>query len=199
MPRVGLDSEAVVAAAAGLANEDGLAALTLSTLAARLGVRAPSLYAHVDGLPDLRRRLAARGAQELAQAVRRAVVGRSGPDALRGLADAYRAYARAHPGAYEAMQRAPEAAGVDADAAQELIEVILAVLAGYRLPDDERVHAVRAVRSALHGFVALEAAGGFRLPVALQDSYACLVTMLDQGLVRLARADSAWAGPATAP
>jgi AcrR family transcriptional regulator len=185
MPRAGLDSEAVVAAAADVADQDGLAALTLTSLAARLGVRPPSLYAHVAGLPDLRRRLAARGARELASVVGRAVAGQAGPDALQSLAGAYRAYAHEHPGTYEALQRAPVAAGVDADAAQELIEVIFAALAGYHLPESVRVHAVRAVRSALHGFVTLEAGGGFRLPLGLQDSYACLVSMLDQGLVRL--------------
>ena len=56
MPRAGLDAEAVVAAAAALADEDGLAELTLARLAAALGIRTPSLYAHVDSLGDLRAR-----------------------------------------------------------------------------------------------------------------------------------------------
>ena len=187
MPRLGLDTDAVVRAASALADEHGLAALTLASLAARLGIRPPSLYAHVDGLADLRRRLAARGAREVAETVRQAVAGRAGPDALRSLAGAYRVYAHSHPGTYEAMQRAPEGEGVDADAAQELIAVILAALAGYRLPEGEQIHAVRAVRSALHGFVTLEAGGGFRLPVALDESYDRVVSMLDQGLTRAAR------------
>src|SRR5262249_53912537 len=58
MPRAGLDSESVVAAAAAMADEDGLEAVTLTRLAGRLGVRTPSLYAHVRGLDDLRGRLA---------------------------------------------------------------------------------------------------------------------------------------------
>jgi hypothetical protein len=84
------------------------------------------------------------------------------------------------------MQRAPEGPGAHADAARELIVVFLAALAGYHLPEAEQIHAVRAVRAALHGFVALESEGGFRLPVALADSYARLVDMLDEGLHRLA-------------
>ena len=40
--------------AASLADADDLAQLTLARLAAALGVRTPSLYAHVDGLGDLR-------------------------------------------------------------------------------------------------------------------------------------------------
>ena len=65
MPRAGLDSDAVVAAAAALADAEGLERLTLARLAQQLGVRSPSLYAHVDGLEDLRTRLAIRGARQL--------------------------------------------------------------------------------------------------------------------------------------
>jgi AcrR family transcriptional regulator len=56
MPRVGLDSAAVVSAAAELIERRGFEALTLSALASELGVKPPSLYAHVGGLDDLRRR-----------------------------------------------------------------------------------------------------------------------------------------------
>jgi AcrR family transcriptional regulator len=71
MPRAGLDREAVIAAAAELADSrpDGLDAVTLTGLADRLGVRTPSLYAHIDGLADLRRQLGARGARQLTVAV----------------------------------------------------------------------------------------------------------------------------------
>src|ERR1700751_4684481 len=108
MPRAGLDTDAVVDAAARLADADGLESVTLARLAAELGVRAPSLYAHVDGLEDLRRRLGARGARELADALGRAAAGRAGTEALVAVADAYRAYARAHPGSYAALQQARE-------------------------------------------------------------------------------------------
>jgi AcrR family transcriptional regulator len=96
MPRAGLDPDAVVASAAALADAEGLDALTLARVAADLGIRSPSLYAHVDGLPDLRRRLAARGARELASALTAAAAGRARGDALRAIADVYRAYAREH-------------------------------------------------------------------------------------------------------
>ena len=53
MPRAGLDAQAVVVAAAELADADGLEQVTLAGLASRLGVRAPSLYAHIGGQPAL--------------------------------------------------------------------------------------------------------------------------------------------------
>ena len=183
MPRAGLDTEAVVAAAAGLADTEGLDRLTLARLASALGIKTPSLYAHVDGLPDLRARLGARGAQELASRLQVAAAGRSGADALRAVADAYRAYAHAHPGSYAAMQVASEREENQA-AGAAVVAVILAVLDGYDLDGDAAIHAVRAVRSALHGFVVLEDEGGFGIPLSLDDSYATLVEMIHTGLTR---------------
>ncbi len=186
MPRAGLDTEAVVAAAAELADEHGLAAVTLARLAARLGVRSPSLYVHVAGLEDLRRRLGARGARELAAAVVAAAAGRARVDALRAVAETYRRYALAHPGVYAAMQRAPdELTSETAAAARDLVEVIVAALAGYSLAGESAIHAVRIVRSALHGFVSLEQEGGFRMPVSLPQSYEQLILVLDAGLTEL--------------
>jgi AcrR family transcriptional regulator len=185
MVRAGLDSEAVVSAAAALADAEGLGAVTLVRLADRLGVRPPSLYAHVGGLGDLRVRLGARGARELTGALRWAAAGRAGRDALLAIAHAYRAYGLAHPGTYTALQRAPQAGdGAAEDAARELVDVVLAVLRGYGLEGDDAIHAARVVRAALHGFVALEVGEGFGLPLALDDSYEELVTVLDRGLRR---------------
>jgi AcrR family transcriptional regulator len=183
MARVGLDTDAVVAAAAQLADADGLEAVTLARLAGILGVRSPSLYAHVDGLADLTRRLAVRGARELAAALQKAVAGRSRDDALRALADAYRAYARAHPGTYAALQRAPARADAEAAvAATGVVDVVLAVLRGYDVEGDDAIHATRIIRAALHGFVTLETEGGFAIPLAIDDSYERLVDLLDRGL-----------------
>ena len=183
MPRVGLDSEAVVSAAEELADANGLEAVTLAALARQLGVRPPSLYAHIAGLADLRRRLAARGARRLAAAMQTAAAGRARGDALAGVADAYRSYARDHPGSYAALQRAPDPNDAEASAAgAEAVDVVLAVLRGYGLESDEAIHATRIIRAALHGFVSLEAVGGFGLPLDVDETFARLTHLLDQGL-----------------
>jgi AcrR family transcriptional regulator len=185
MPRAGLDTERVVDAAAEIADAEGLDAVTLARVAGRLGVRAPSLYNHVDGRAGLLRALALRGMRELTAALRDAAVGRSGDDALGATARAYRAYAGAHPGLYAASVAAP--ALDDAEhraAAQETVDVVYAVLRGWDLEGDDAVHAARAFRSAIHGFVALEAAGGFGMPVDLGASFERLVATLAGGLAR---------------
>jgi AcrR family transcriptional regulator len=183
MARAGLTPDVVVAAAAALADREGLEAVTLARLAADAGVRPPSLYAHVAGLDDVRRRLAIHGARELAVALRDAATGRAGGDALRAIAAAHRQYARAHPGTYLAAQRAPAADDVEARAAAaEVVDVLRAVLAGYGLEGDDAIHAARAVRSALHGFAMLEAGGGFGIKLGVDESFARMVDLLDQGL-----------------
>ena len=183
MPRAGLSTAAVVAAAAEIADAEGLDRLTLARVAAAAGVRTPSLYNHVESLDDVRRRVALLALRDLADALRDAAVGRAGDDALAAMADAYRAYARRHPGRYAATQRAPAEGDEEMRAAAKgAVDVVLAILRGYGLEGDDAIHAARGVRSALHGFVALEAGGGFGIPVDLDESYARMVRVLARGL-----------------
>jgi AcrR family transcriptional regulator len=183
MPRAGLTPDSVVACAGELADRDGYDSLSLAAVAARLGVRLPSLYKHVSGLSDVQRRVALEGLRGLDAAVRGAAVGRAGGDALRAVGAAYRTYAHQHPGHYVATLRAP---GPDDEAARALAggltELMLAVMRGYGIDGDDAVHAVRFVRAALHGFVALEHAGGFGLPYDVDASFDGLLGRLDVAL-----------------
>ena len=183
MPRMGLDAERVVDAAAGIADAEGLEAVTLARVAGELGVRAPSLYNHVDGRDDVLRAIAVRGVRELTSALREAAVGRSSADALTAAARAYRAYARAHPGRYAATVAAPTRGDEEhRAAASEAVDVMLAVMRGWDLEGDDAIHAVRAFRSAVHGFVAIEAADGFGMAVDVDASFDRLVASLAGGL-----------------
>jgi AcrR family transcriptional regulator len=186
--RRGLDRERVLALAAEIADREGLEELSLARLARELGIRAPSLYNHLDGLEGLRRALALRGLGELGERLRGAAVGRAGGDALRAFAGAYREYVLEHPGSYAAAVRAP--VGGDAEherAARAVVEVLFAVLRAWELEGEDLIHAARGVRSALHGFVSLERTGGFGIPVAIESSYEALVELLVVGLDALNR------------
>jgi AcrR family transcriptional regulator len=183
MARAGLDAESVVDAATALADADGLDRLTLAGLAGRLGVRTPSLYGHVGGLADLRARLAARGAALLRERLADAAAGRAGADALRATADAYRRFVDEHPGLYAATQGAPTFGDPEVTAAASAVtEVMSAVMRGYGLEGEDAVHAVRVVRSAIHGFVSIDAVGGFGIPVSLDETWERLIAMLDRTL-----------------
>jgi AcrR family transcriptional regulator len=185
VPRAGLTAQRVVDEAQALSDEVGLDALTLAALAGRLGVRQPSLYKHIDGIQALRRALAVRAKQELAAVLARAAVGRSGDEALAALAQAYRQWAHAHPGRYQSTVAAPAPGDSDDEAASlAVVSVLLDILAGHGLSGEDAIHVTRALRAALHGFVSLEAAGGFGMPIDVDESFARLVAGFTQGMSR---------------
>jgi AcrR family transcriptional regulator len=181
--RRGLDRAQVVDAAVAIADADGLEAVTLARVAAALGVRSPSLYNHVEGRDGLIRGVAARSTRELATALRRAATGRSGADAIAAVAQAQRDYARRYPGRYAATVAAPAPGDAEHEAAAaDAVDVLESVLGGAGLEGDDVIHAVRALRSAVHGFAALEASGGFALAVDPDDSFRRLVDAVATGL-----------------
>ena len=184
MPRAGLDAASVTAAAAALADEVGLAGLSMGLLAERLGVRTPSLYKHVANQADLLHRVAVLAAVELGDALRDATQGRAGSDALEAAAQTMRAYVTQHPGRYAAGNAVPPAGPEDplTVAADRVLRSFSAVLRGYALPPEQETHALRTLRSTLHGFAVLEAEGGFRFATDVDASFAWLVRLLDQGL-----------------
>ena len=181
--RVGIDRDAVVRAAAKIADAEGWDALTLARVAGKLRVRSPSLYNHVGGLEALRRELKLLVMRELNTALTRATIGKSRDDAVRALAAAYRAFVKRHPGTYSAtMVAAPKNDPAVEAAAGHLVETCLSVLSGYGLDRREGIHAIRAMRSAVHGFAALEIAGGFGIPLDVDKSFDWLVSSLLKGL-----------------
>jgi AcrR family transcriptional regulator len=172
-----------VDAAAKIADADGLDGVTVARVAAELGIKAPSLYNHVAGRDDLIAALGVRALEELTAALTQASVGRSRDDALHGIAGAYRGYVLEHPGLYAATIRAPEPDDRERLAAAErLLAVVYAVLAGYGIEGDDAVHAARALRSGLHGFASIEAAGGFGIPADRDESFRRMVAALAAGL-----------------
>ena len=187
MPRAGLTPTVVVARAREVADETGFSQLTLAAVAQRLGVALPSLYKHVRGLDDLRRKIAAQALRELTDTVTRATAGKARTAALRALADAYWRYAHAHPGGYAATLRAPSSDDTEsALAAQQLLDVVYAVLEGYGVEGDDAIDATRTLRALLHGFVALEAAGAFGMARDVRASFDQAVDALDKSLAHWA-------------
>ena len=184
MPRSGLSRDDVVAAAAGLIDEIGYHNLTMGLLAQRLGIRTPSLYKHVDGLADLQHRIATLAITEWGNAVGDALQGRAGLDALTALLTATRAYVTAHPGRYTATI-GTEPTGPDDPllaANARLVDSIAAVLRGYGVGDDRMTHALRTIRSTLHGFAALQAAHGFQWSGDPEETFRWMIRFIDHGL-----------------
>ncbi|NQX13081.1 WHG domain-containing protein [Microbacteriaceae bacterium VKM Ac-2855] len=184
MPRAGLDAAAVTEAGASLADEIGLDRLTMSLVAERLGVKAPSLYKHVDGLAALTHRIAVLGATEVGDALRDAMQGVAGRDALSAAAHTLRGYVKEHPGRYAATTGARPTGDDDplASALGRTLASLEAVLHGYPVGEAEKLHALRMLRSILHGFATLDSAGAFQIDSDVDDSFTWMIGFLDQGL-----------------
>lgn len=186
MPRAGLDTVTIVEAAAAILNDEGAEALTLNRLAQELGVKTPSLYNHIDGLPGLYRELAILNARTLGERFTQAAIGQSGPTALIAVAQAYRAYIKEAPGVYLANLRSSgtqQPVDAELSAAEAIsLRVTVAVVASFGLSGDDALHAVRGLRSLVHGFATLEIAGGFGLPLDLDESFDRLLQMFVKAL-----------------
>jgi AcrR family transcriptional regulator len=191
-PRAGLDKAAVVQAAADLVNAEGLEALSITRLAGKLGVQAPSIYNHVGGLPDLRRELALAGHRLLAERMAEAAIGRTGPEALLAAAEAYRSFIKENPGVYAAGLRASGTLEiVDEDlrkAEERVLRIVMAIVSSFGLEEEDGLHAARGLRSLVHGFATLEISGGFGLPLDLDESFRRLIRLLILGMQQQAQA-----------
>ena len=183
MARQRIDAGEVTATAAELADTNGLDDLTLSKVADELGVQASALYNHVDGVEGLRHAVAVTATEHLADRLRDAAIGRSGDAAIDAVAGAYRAFARAHPGQYAAalMSSGEPDEGLEA-AVVAIVHVFTRVMHGFGMAGTEAVHAARSVRSAIHGFVALEATGGLVHGADPDDSFDHLLGLIRRGL-----------------
>lgn len=148
MPRpvASLRIREITDAAAELLEALGIEAFTLRALAARVSMRAPSLYRHFADKDAILLAIVADGFDALADALEQA-------DSLEALAAAYRAFARARPERYRLMFDRPIAAA-DRPRAHELraFAPIIARCGGSVL--EARVAAAFA-----HGMVSLELSG----------------------------------------
>lgn len=182
-PRRGLDVATILEIAAHIADNEGLDAVTLAAVAKELRIRSPSLYNHVPGLDALRDKLGVYGLQKLLQVLTAAAVGRSGDEAIKEMSRAYLRFAREHPGMYEATLRVTDrddAAFQQVSA--EIVALVVRVLSAYDLTEEGALHAVRGLRSILHGFASLEQRGQFRLPLDLDTSFGILVDTFLAGI-----------------
>lgn len=192
MPRAGLTAAAVTEAGAALADEIGFEQLSMGLLAERLGVKTPSLYKHVTSQADLAHRIALLGMTQCADAIRDAIQGRAGSDALFAGAQAMRTFVKEHPGQYAAANAA-RPTGPDDPLIPALNRVVAswaAMLHGYQIDPSQEIHALRMLRTVLHGYSSLEVAGGFQFSTDIDDSFTWMIAFLDRGLQAIAADNS---------
>ena len=190
-PRAGITAARLVEAAADMADEVGLEAVTVSALARRFGVADASLYSHVRSAADLRRRVCVRAAEEFAEVIAEAIAGVSGERALTRSAEAFRRYVLEHPGRYAAATaRLPPEVAATSEGHHRIARLSYRLLEGYDIAPADLTDAVRFSRSALHGFVSLEAAGGFGSEGDREASWLATLRGVDRALASWPRGDA---------
>ncbi len=153
----------IVTAGREILEADGIDGLTMQAIAARVGVRAPSLYKRVQSRNDLLRLVGNDASRELTDALdAAATTGDAGQD-LAALVRTFRDFARRNPGAYSLLfAPLPDAARADPEWSERASAGVRH--ATERLTGtDDALEAARTVVAWANGFIAMELAGAFRL------------------------------------
>jgi hypothetical protein len=126
----------------------------------------------VTTIPEMRRILAVKGYVGLRRRVESEVAGKSGPAALRAVADAMRNYALEHPGLSAATFRTATTDSAEwRQAALELSKIVFCVFAEVGLDGEPAQQALRMLRSLVRGFVLNEMAASFLEPLDYEESF----------------------------
>lgn len=145
----------------------GPAKLTMQAVAARVGVRAPSLYKRVRDRDALLTLITAASADDLAQRLE------ASDGSLDALARVYRAFAQRNPEAFRLMFTVDGAADSMARASRPVLRA-----AGALVGEGSALDAARLVTAWATGFVNMELSGAFRFDGDLDRAF-------DYGLERL--------------
>lgn len=163
----------LIAIARRLVEAGGPDALTVSAVAAKAGVRGPSVYKHFVDRDELLRAVEIEILAELERTLRAGTEGRSPKQRLRSMADAYRRFAVRRPHRYAALYSRnaaddPQLADACRASAQPLFEEL--ERAGL---DKARMQPLsRTLTAFLHGFVSMEIANAFRLGGDIDHDFA---------------------------
>lgn len=180
-----LTREDVVSAALRCVQADGPDALGVSAVARELGIKPPSVYNHVGKGDALAWAVVVEGNRRLLALLATAVDGQADPrEQLRILAGTTRRWALDNAGLYGLMARVPPKN--DDPEFRPLLDRMLHLfgepLGQLGVAPADRVHAIRSLRAAMHGFVLLESSGQFQLSDRPDASYRWLVESVLRGL-----------------
>ncbi|WP_433413778.1 TetR/AcrR family transcriptional regulator [Microtetraspora malaysiensis] len=163
-PAARLDADSILGAVFDILDREGVAALSMRTLAARLDVKAASLYYHVPNKAALLQMVADRVATQIVATI---TPGRAWRELLDGIAHNLRGTLRAHPGA-AAVVAVQNASPHVFEEAVPL--VLLSMRSGLHLTDDVALHLVQSLYVLVTG-LALAEFGNAPEPPAAPAAY----------------------------
>ncbi|MDR2323024.1 MAG: WHG domain-containing protein [Microbacterium sp.] len=165
---------ALTTAARAIAEDEGIDAVTISAVAAVVGVRPPSLYKHVGHRHDLLRLIADDAARELDEDVAALAGSTTDPAAmLTAIARAFRAFSARSPRAssllFAGAALGTEGAEPQSEGMVALTRTLLSAVQA-TTPSDP-LPAARTLTAWAHGFCTMEQAGAFRLGGDVDEAF----------------------------
>lgn len=137
-------------------------------------------------VPEMRLALAIKGYQEMYTVLLAEANGKIGVAALRSMALAVRRYVKKRPGISAATFRSPMIDSPEwMEAAGAVRQLFLKAFKQCGLKEVAAVHAMRMLRSLLHGYVLNEMSGSFYLPTDEDESFDLAVDVFLRGLPAL--------------
>ncbi|WP_165038138.1 TetR/AcrR family transcriptional regulator [Enterococcus sp. ZJ1622] len=162
MKKRNLSQEKIVDCLRELAEEMDIQQVTFQHLAKRLDIKSPSLYNYFKNIREVKTALTAKLLQELNDQLRRALVGKSGGDALRVYAKTYQSFAFANQSVYELLISVPNTKEeILLEGIHETNQIILQIFESFQLTKEEKIHRSRELRSMIHGYLSLRFLGYF--------------------------------------
>jgi AcrR family transcriptional regulator len=169
----------IVTTAREIAAREGWGAVTIRRLADEIEYSQPVLYSHFVNREAIVSAVAVQGFAELAAALRHAGPLAERGEALRRAAEAYLAFARAHPALYEAMFTMPTGLLFAANETRQELRDAFAALAAIVQPsesDDQVETLTETFWAILHGLADLERTDRIR-PKARLERLALIVDL----------------------
>jgi AcrR family transcriptional regulator len=168
----------IVDAAQHLLETQGLENLSMQSLAMTLGVRAPSLYKHIENKSHLVRVVLENLLLELGEVLENAGRKEDLNDSLRSMAIAYRNFAHEHSALYPLLY-----SSLSLDMQPDIKSSTIAVAPLLRAIEllvgkAKSLSAARIVVAFTHGFVDMELAGAFRLGGNVEEAFELGITSL---------------------
>ncbi|KAB7667788.1 TetR/AcrR family transcriptional regulator [Bacillus sp. B1-b2] len=182
-PRIGITQEDVIKTAIELANTEGLKEVTMANLAKALHIKSPSLYNHIKGLPELMEILTLKALEDLYKRMKDSQNHVGKKEALLAICQEYLSFAREQPGLYELTIESTIKKREEIQIlSNQIIELLTEVLLPYQLNAEETIHAIRGLRSILHGFASIESNNGFGMNINTNASFHFLLSTYIKGL-----------------
>ncbi len=185
-PRAQISLAQILEAAIEICNVKGYEQLALSSISDKLGIKTPSLYNHIQGLSDLKQKMAYYGLQILYESIVHSVIGCIGDDAIISASKAYITFVNRNPGLYSSISKVPDPNELQfADLSNQLVQILVKLFKVYDLSEEDSIHAVRGLRSMLHGFSFIQMDVGFRMNYSQEDSLNFVLKTYLSGLRRI--------------